>query len=93
MRQATITRLPYGPLSGLPPSTIDLVVVRVVGDFLVHLTEQWRHRSLCGRTLRSRPPLKSFRRAACAACLSSALDDGQIAVLEGDRAWINLLRV
>lgn len=70
-----------------------VVVARAQGDFLVHLTSPGRRYALCGRTLRTRVPHKSFREAGCRDCLSVAISDGQIAARETDQAWINLLRV
>jgi hypothetical protein len=72
---------------------VDLVVARAHGDFLVHLAEQGRTRSLCGQVLRSRPPHKSFRDAGCRTCLASARDAGEFAAREGARAFISLLRI
>lgn len=72
---------------------IDVAVVRAQGDFLVHLSAPGGRYTLCGRSLRARTPHKSFREAGCDDCLGTALEVGQIAARESDRAWINLLRV
>jgi hypothetical protein len=72
---------------------VGLVVARTQGDFLVHLGVPAGGQSLCGQVLRPRPPQKSFREAGCRQCLGIALGAGHVAVLEGDRSWINLRRV
>jgi hypothetical protein len=70
-----------------------LSVARTQADALVHLTEPDGRRSLCGRELRMRRPHKSFREAGCSWCRQKAIDSGRIAAREGDKSWINLLRV
>lgn len=82
-----MTRSPIAELA------TDLVVARANGDFRVHLAAGGRDRSLCGQELRPRPPHKSFRQAGCPDCLSAARDAGQVAAREGERSWINLLRM
>lgn len=72
---------------------IELAVVRANGDFRMYLATEGQARSLCGQALRARPPHKSFRQAGCPDCLSAARDTGHVAAREGDRTWINLLRV
>ena len=74
-------------------TSVELVVARAQGDFLVHLVAPGQNHALCGQRLRSRPPYKSFREAGCGDCLTTALHRGQIAARESDRAWINLQRV
>ena len=71
----------------------DLVVARAHGDLQVHLAEQGWDQTLCGEVVGALPPSKRFRDAACDTCLTLALHAGQIAAREGDRSWINLLRV
>ena len=74
-------------------TSVELVVARAQGDFMVHLVVPGQNRAVCGRALRSRAPHKSFREAGCEDCLRAALEAGRIAARESDRAWINLLRV
>jgi hypothetical protein len=71
----------------------DLVVARAQGDHLVHLANPRADASLCGEVVRHRPPQRSFRESGCPECLHAALDAGFMAVLEGDRSWINLRRL
>ncbi len=76
--------------------TKGLSVVRAHGDFRLHLATlpHGPHmQSLCGQNVRARPPHKSFREAGCADCVTAAVDAGHLAVLEGDRSWINLRRL
>jgi hypothetical protein len=70
-----------------------LMVARAQGDHLVHLADRAAAESLCGEHVRSRPPRRSFRESGCKDCLVAALDAGYVAVLEGDRSWINLQRL
>lgn len=71
----------------------ELVVARANGDFWVHLAENRRSRSLCGKVLRTAPPHKSLREAACSDCVATARDAGHLAAREGHRTWINLSRI
>ncbi len=73
--------------------TTGLTVARVQGDFLVHLVAHPQRRSLCGQSVRANPPHKSFREAGCATCAAAAIDAGHLAVLDGERSWINLRRL
>ena len=79
--------------SSAAPVATDVVVARAMGDFRVHLAEEDSQTCLCGQPRRARHPHLSFRDAGCRECLSAARDTGQIAAREGDRSWINLLRL
>ena len=70
-----------------------LVVARTQGDARVHLSTVAGREALCGQAVRPRPVTKSLREAGCRGCLATALDAGHVAAMEGDRTWINLLRL
>jgi hypothetical protein len=75
------------------PVATEVVVARAVADFRVHLAAEGGQTSLCGQVRRARPPHLSFRDAGCRECLTAARDTGIVAAREGDRSWINLLRL
>ena len=76
-----------------PGGGAELWVTHAQGDHTVHLVVCNGERTLCGRPLRPRPPVRSFRSSGCPRCLEVAVEAGHGYALDVANSWINLARM